>query len=97
MKPGRETEATGKRYKVAIRDNATGETRIRDMGDLPWLDHTLYWWTEGNFGCDCNRHMEFIRAKDDSESDMDHECGDSAYSVLHAEFDDGSQLTIDGE
>lgn len=33
-------------------------------------------WTEGNYGCDCNRELFFCRAADEDEPD-EPECGDA--------------------
>lgn len=49
-------------YKVCIIDTQTGEERVHDMGNIPWGDASVFWWIEGNFGCDCNRALEFARA-----------------------------------
>jgi hypothetical protein len=56
----------GMTYSVAIRKNETGEVRICEM-EVPWGETSLFWWTEGNFGCDCNRELLFERA---SEQEM---------------------------
>lgn len=50
---------------VYFRDTQTGQVAI-DKATVPpdWFDangdleHT-FWWTEGNFGCDCNRCRVF--------------------------------------
>jgi hypothetical protein len=77
---------------AAVRLNATGETRVVPF-DLPFddadpsADPEAFFWSDGNYRCDCNRHLEFMRAgseytEADEESDaMEHECGDTAYSV----------------
>ena len=85
-------------YKVAIRNNATGEVRIQHE-DLDWHDHSLFWWTEGNFGCDCNREDEWLRAGGMPEDGIpeDNECGHERFSVLYAEFPDGRRITIDDQ
>lgn len=50
-------------YTVSITDTTTGETRERTYDDLgEWDEGSEYWWTDGNFGCDCNRGLEFGRA-----------------------------------
>ncbi len=79
-------------YKVAIKELATGETRICAM-TVPWNDHSEWWWTEGNFGCDCNRQATF---KGDEEY-IDAECNiaDNKYLVLYAELPDGTRIAID--
>ncbi len=85
------------KYKVTIRKNDTGEVRIKDMKSIEWGDHSVYWWTEGNFGCDCNRDREFKRAggeEIDPDDDSDR-CGDTAYTALFAELENGKQVQID--
>lgn len=69
-------------YMVAIRKNSTGEIRMSEQR-VDWDDGSVYWWTEGNMGCDCNRDAKFKRAGDEEE-DRDAACGDSAYSALYA-------------
>lgn len=87
------------KYKVAIRNNSTKEIRIRDMGDIPWGDSSEFWWTDGNFGCDCNRELEFLRAgNEEKETSIDEvRCGEDRYSVLYAELEDGTKIIIDEE
>lgn len=92
-------------YKVAIRKNATGEVRVREYA-YDWFKDAarseessdMFWWTEGNFGCDCNRYLEFERAGG-NEPDMNDEsrgqCGMEAYSVLYADLPDGTRIKID--
>lgn len=83
-------------YEVAIRKNSTGETRKYQV-DLEWHESSLFWWTEGNFGCDCNRGTEFLRAGGEPTDDYEHVCGDTKYSVLWARFPNGEEITIDGD
>jgi hypothetical protein len=84
-------------YTVAIRKNETGEVRQYRI-DWDWETEDgddTYWWTEGNYGCDCNRHLCFERA---AESDPDFEeakCGDGKYSVLYADLPSGERVQID--
>jgi hypothetical protein len=81
-------------YKVAIRNNETGEVRIHN-DTLNWDDEACeYMWTDGNYGCDCNRHLFFERSAG-REPDEDRPCGDSKYSALYAELPDGRRITID--
>lgn len=90
-------------YKVAIRKNSTGEVRISSY-DFEWYksaEYTdLFWWTEGNYGCDCNRHLEFERATgrvlEDHEI-SDAKCGEDAYTCLWAELPSGERIVIDQE
>jgi hypothetical protein len=62
-------------YVVGIRENATGEVRFH-AEELPWDDSTLFWWSDGNNGCDCNRASFF------HDSDIDCPCGFSQYTVV---------------
>lgn len=69
-----------------IRDNHTGEVRSHVCDEL-W-PVTNYMWTDGNYGCDCNRGIFFRRAgqEDDDPPDKDEEeetsrCGTGRYSV----------------
>ena len=86
-------------YKVIMRKESTGEIRACDM-DLDFKlpndesDGDVFWWTEGNFGCDCNRHIVF-----EGKHDKDHifPCGYKEYTVLYCELPDGTKVSIDVE
>lgn len=61
-----------------IRRNDSGE--VRSYESTSSYDDEVggvnpYWWSEGNAGCDCNRHLFFT--KYDSEID----CSEGLYSV----------------
>lgn len=69
---------------IQIRENATGEivefedkTIFKEDENAP----STYFWSDGNFACDCNRRDAFHK---DNEND---DCGDGEYSVnvLHPE------------
>lgn len=48
-------------YKMKITDTTTGQSVITTQpGD--WSEDLRFFWTDGNFGCDCNRGREFMRA-----------------------------------
>ena len=81
-------------YTVAIRCNATGEIRYH-RDELGWHEASDYQWLDGNYACDCNRALFFARAK--GEDDPDQVCGDTAYTALYAELDDGEKITLDDE
>jgi hypothetical protein len=87
-------------YDVVIRDNRTGEAVTKRM-DLDWNGNaTLWWWTEGNFGCDCNRGFQFALAKEVSDKEFwerDRPCGRERYSVIEAVLADGSRIKIDDD
>lgn len=81
---------------VQIRRNATGEVRTQrewqtydpaEEGDTP----SDYIWSEGNYGCDCNRHLFFHRAAG-VEPEEDCPCGDEEYSLNVINPKDGSVM-----
>ncbi len=62
--------------------------------DVPsWMPHyttgDVFWWTEGNMSCDCNRHLEFERGQGREPDAEDVECGHGRYSV-RLEPEDGT-------
>ena len=77
-------------YVTGIRENATGEVRFHAWQE-DWTDSSLYWWSEGNMGCDCNRHLIF---HDYTEASYDDKipCGESLYSLVGVWFRDGSSI-----
>jgi len=76
-------------YKVLIRKNSTGETRLVDT-ELVWHHDTPddWWWREGNFSCDCNRSGVF-------GDGLEVECSDGKYTVIHAVLPNGDIIKID--
>lgn len=90
-------------YKVHIIDTTTGEGRDHLLPELNWFHEdgtgSEFLWTEGNFGCDCNRALEWIRAsgREPTEEEFDATpCGKGRYRVTHAELPDGRRVEIDG-
>jgi hypothetical protein len=79
-------------YKVAIRKNETGEIRFSTV-NWEWSDGDMYWWTEGNFGCDCNREDRWNLAGGDVPKS--NKCSDSKFSALYVELPDGTKIEID--
>jgi hypothetical protein len=86
-------------YQVLIRRNADGIERLRTI-DLDWGqfdgegDGDLFWWTEGNMGCDGNRETEFERAAG-NEREGEHVCSEGKYTVVKAILPDGREIPID--
>lgn len=82
------------KYRTCIRNNFTGEERI-DLDEFDWKDEHgfLFMWTEGNFGCDCNRELMFALCK--GELAPDRSCGSTGFSILWAEREDGTRLKVD--
>lgn len=78
-------------YKVEIRRNSDGV--VRDYSeDVPWDDCSDYMWSDGNYGCDCNRGLFFDRAANEENDDVP--CGTSQFSV-RITAEDGSLLYQD--
>jgi hypothetical protein len=79
-----------KGYKLVIRKNETGEVREYVI-PVDWHDASVYWLTEGNFGCDCNRHACFERANG-IEPGEEPRCGSTKYSIIKAILPNNNQL-----
>jgi hypothetical protein len=45
------------------------------------METQIFMWQDGNFACDCNRADFFGKAKNDFPFDVNHQCGDSRFSV----------------
>ena len=70
-------------FTVHLRRNSDGLVRqIKQDGNWTGEDGHEFLWTEGNFGCDCNRHLFFERAAGDEPAWDDLECGQSAYTIV---------------
>jgi hypothetical protein len=82
---------------------ATGEIREYTMideyeteADWQGMNHSYQWGPDGNYGCDCNRELFFLRANDEPEPDGDGRCGESRYRLLGL-FADGDLVYRDEE
>ncbi len=86
-----------KKYIAVIVNNETGETRQSKQkaydNDID-IESLEYMWGEGNWSCDCNRHLEFERVKKRYYNPDDIDCGDVKYSVPHL-IVDGENIQID--
>lgn len=83
-------------YWVLIRNLETNEVRVYEES-CDWEgEGSVYLWTEGNFACDCNRHLFFERAggTDDSEGE-DCPCGEVIYQVPCAIMQSGRVVELD--
>jgi hypothetical protein len=76
---------------VFIRKEATGEVR-KHLDKFPWDGD--YMWADGNYSCDCNRHLFFERAAGAEPPWDEGKCGDEAYAV-RIEDDNGKELYRD--
>ena len=75
---------------ILLRDEQTGETNLVRW-QYPWYDHSLFFWQEGNFSCDCNRGDLFF-----GNNDVDFPCSGNRFTVVKATFPDGTSILIDG-
>lgn len=67
-------------YTVLMRDNTTGEVR-----EFPWEtdmkeETIVHCWSDGNFGCDCNRDLHFSGQSYVTWGGA--KCGDGKYFVI---------------
>lgn len=84
-------------YEILIRRNSDGETRRYVFDWASWDEETdPYWLTDGNYGCDCNRHTAFERAGGNNGF-VQEPCGEGAYSILKAILPDGTEIPVDAE
>jgi len=85
-------------YTVLIKNKKTGETSQTKM-KLDWEEGSDYWWSEGNFGCDCNRSDVFMEGLG-HKSWADIECcaiGENVYEVVWIKLDNGEIVYRDNE
>jgi hypothetical protein len=85
-------------YMVQIRDTKTGEARLCEM-DVQWRDN-LFWWTGGNFACDCNRGDTFnggYQTWDDEESRCNPIGGPQRFVVEFFIDPDGNRVEYPGD
>ncbi len=61
-------------YAAHITDRRTGETVVAHQGGMSWGESSEFWWSDGNYGCDCNRYLEFERAKGREPEFVDAKC-----------------------
>jgi hypothetical protein len=79
---------------VEITDTKTGKVSIyREY----WDEGSYFMWEEGNYACDCNRRLFFLRGQGiDADVDDAGECGDSQFKVC-ARDEDGEVLYTEYE
>lgn len=84
------------KYVIVLRNNATGEER-RYADGFDWDDEDVFtfMWTEGNYGCDCNRELFFGYAGGEKRDLGTELCGSERYTALYAEREDGSRIELD--
>lgn len=71
-----------------MRESDKSLVRVDEYED--WSD-VEYLWTDGNYACDCNRHLHFT-----GFDGTCHPCGDGAYLIFSV-IDDSGELVFSGE
>jgi len=85
------------KYKYAIKNNETGEIRIAE-GCCEYEEHNTVWFlTDGNYGCDCNRELEWHRAIDEDDNWENTKCGKTEFSIPYLILEDGTRINVDGD
>jgi hypothetical protein len=83
-------------FTIAIIRASDGRMAIwhEDYDTAKWdRDTAQFCWQEGNFACDCNRHMFFEEA--DGREDDDIPCSHGLYIVPVLVWDDGQVMMVD--
>jgi hypothetical protein len=81
--------------QVHIRRNIDGVIRVY-LYDGGWEEYSDYMWLAGgNYSCDCNRYLFFQRSAGGDE--VEHPCGDTAYSILKFVLPDGTEVAGDDD
>lgn len=78
-------------YDVHIMRVSTGEVRVYNYPG-EWDYGHDYMWSDGNYGCDCNRSLFFARAG--GEPDDETQCGETAFKIVKI-TQDGKEIDID--
>jgi hypothetical protein len=70
-------------YRVHIHDIATGVTRWFDFPyEWDYVDGSSeYLWSDGNYGCDCNRSLFFQREAGGDDTAQSLGCGSDRYVI----------------
>lgn len=84
-------------YTVTMKETATGEVRTFPA-KLPWGDGSNFWWSEGNYSCDCNRELEWREAGGLPRfPEIEGPCTEGRYVVLSINLPDGTQVYAEQE
>lgn len=77
-------------YQVLLINNETKQQKIVDVDIDQWSEGSYFLWTEGNYSCDCNRHLFFT-----DWDGTDCECGEDKYTAICAVLDNGNIVFLD--
>jgi len=80
------------KYTLDMTDVKTGESKLIKF-DLDWNDGSKFWWSEGNFACDCNRAGVFSA---DLHNYENCNIGKNRFIVHKAILENGDEIIIDG-
>ena len=86
-------------YYVTIRDRKTCDVS-RTAINLPWDESSEFWWSEGNFSCDCNRGDVFHDGMGIKRRDypcVNVEFPNGRFEVVSVELEGGSVVYGDRE
>jgi hypothetical protein len=67
------------KYRATIRDNITGNVVYTAEHTYTNEEELIGLWTEGNYSCDCNRHLFYTNWNEDAE---DVDCGEFRYTLI---------------
>jgi hypothetical protein len=81
------------KYAIRIRNNETKEERVSAMNFPYDEDVSMFYLTEGNYACDCNRQLEFARSG--SEPEPEGICGESRFTIIEMILEDGTRIPVD--
>ena len=85
------------KIRAYIRRVSDGEVRIYESDEAPddlWLLEHM--WSDGNYGCDCNRELFFERAGGVELEVLSTECSEGRYIVDQIVDEFGRMLYHDG-
>ncbi len=94
--------------EISLRRNSDGIVRVLQASYSYCDDREEevrlieFMWSEGNYGCDCNRYLFFERAgchePTDEESELHCNCGEDRYTVLCiVDMETGKTIYAEGE
>lgn len=79
-------------YTVRFREVATNQEREK-VYEFKWEEGSDFWWSDGNFSCDCNRELEFERAGGHEPKDITKtKCSEGRYKVVWIKTSDGETV-----
>ena len=76
-------------YKVYIKRLSDGVIR-EHVVNQGWDEaNDFFLWTDGNFGCDCNRSDFFAQANGEPDPEIDIDCGDGKRFLVKIVLENG--------